>query len=125
MEKISDRLKRVRNELGLKQGEFAKKLRISQSMLSGMENGQETISDRNLKLICLEFGVNEEWLKNGGDSPIFRRQELTTDENELLEIYDKLTQENQKNVRIYANERLELQKLHEKSENVEKGVKLA
>jgi hypothetical protein len=40
---------------------------------------------------------------------MFRRQELTADEKELLGVYDKLTPENQKNVHVYANERLELQ----------------
>ncbi|MDR1176027.1 MAG: helix-turn-helix domain-containing protein [Treponema sp.] len=115
MEKIGERLKRLRNKVGLKQGEFARRVSISQGMLSGIENGNEILSDRNMKLICLEFGVNLDWLQHGGDEPIFKSQELTSGEKELLEIYDKLIPETQKEVRDYANEKLELQELREKT----------
>jgi transcriptional regulator with XRE-family HTH domain len=115
METIGERLKRLRKELKLRQGEFARRIDLSQSMLSGIENGNEILSDRNMKLICLEFGVNLEWLQHGGDGPIFKSQELTSDEKELLETYDKLISETQKEVRDYANEKLELQELREKA----------
>ena len=93
---------------------------MSQGMLSGIENGSEALSERNFKMICLEFGINEDWLRNGGDVSMFKRQELTSDEKELLGIYDKLTTENQKNVRVYANERLELQLFRMDEEKNEK-----
>jgi hypothetical protein len=84
-------------------------------MLSGIENGNEILSDRNIKLICLEFGADLEWLQHGGDGPIFKNQELTSNERELLDIYDKLIPETQKEIREYANEKLELQGLREKA----------
>jgi len=114
MRDIGSRLKQIRESKGLNQAEFANLVEISQSMLSGIETGRETLSDRYIKIICLEFGINEDWLKYGGDRPMYKKQGLTTDENELLEIYDKLNLENRKNVRIYADERLELQELRKK-----------
>jgi transcriptional regulator with XRE-family HTH domain len=114
MVRIGERVKHIRKSKGLNQDEFAKQIEISQSMLSGIESGREILTDRNVKLICLEFGVNMEWLKNG-DGPIFNNLELTANEKELLEIYDKLIPETQKEIRDYAREKLELQKLRKQA----------
>jgi len=56
---------------------------------------------------------------------MFKTQKLPPDARELLEIYDKLIPETQKEVRDYANEKLELQELREKAgqEVPEKGAK--
>ena len=65
----SDRLKQLRNALNLKQGEFADKISTTQGHISDIENGRKNLSDRTIKLICLEDWngekVNEEWLRNG------------------------------------------------------------
>jgi transcriptional regulator with XRE-family HTH domain len=116
MEGIGTRLKSLRKEIGLKQGEFARQIKMSQGMLSGIETGNEILSERNMKLICLEFGVNLDWLEGGGDGPMFKSQELTSGEKELLETYDRLMTETQKEVRDYAREKLELQELREKAD---------
>ncbi len=64
-----ERLKQLRNALGIKQGDFAKKISTTQGHISDIENGRKNLSDRTIKLICLESWdgktVNEEWLKNG------------------------------------------------------------
>jgi transcriptional regulator with XRE-family HTH domain len=112
MKEIGKRIKQIRQFLELNQGEFSKRIEMSQSMLSGIENGRETITDRNTKLICLEFGVNEDWL-SAGNGEMFRSMELAPDEKDLLAIYEKLESEGRKQVRDYAAERLELQ-LHRK-----------
>ena len=115
MEKIRDRLKRVRNELGIKQGEFAARIGLKQGSYSDIENGKEILTDRNMKLICLEFGVNMDWLQHGGDGPVLKNQGLAPDERELLDLYEKLIPENRKEVRDYTKERLELQELRAKA----------
>jgi transcriptional regulator with XRE-family HTH domain len=116
MKEIGNRLKRIRKELDISQGKFAERLKIAQGTYSAIENGKEPLTERNIKLIGLEFGVNIDWLQNGGDGPIFRSLELTPDEKDLLEIYDKLTPKGQKEVRDYAAERLELQKFRKEQE---------
>lgn len=62
---ISDRIKSLRKSEHLTQKEFAKRLLVSQSYLSGLENGNEIPTNKLIKLICLEFGVNETWLNDG------------------------------------------------------------
>lgn len=62
---ISDRIKSLRKSEQLTQKEFAKRILISQSYLSGLENGNEVPTNKLIKLICLEFGVNENWLNDG------------------------------------------------------------
>ena len=64
MNNISDRIRVLRKSEHLTQKEFAKRLLISQSYLSGLENGNEIPTNKSLKLICLEFGVSESWLLN-------------------------------------------------------------
>lgn len=58
-------LKELRKALSLKQGEFAQRISTTQGHISDIENGRKELSDRTIKLICLEFGVNEEWLRTG------------------------------------------------------------
>jgi transcriptional regulator with XRE-family HTH domain len=127
MKDLGIRLKRIREEKGLNQREFAKEIGISQGMLSGIENGIEKFSERTRKIVCLRFGIENNWLLTG-QGPMFTppkpspeailgqgERELTPEEQELLEIYDKLTPEIQKEVRNYANEKLELQDFREKA----------
>ena len=81
----SDRLKELRKALDLKQGDFAEKISTTQGHISDIENGRKNLSDRTIKLICLEEWngrkVNEDWLKNGiGEMFIHRtRTEKITD----------------------------------------------
>ena len=52
MNNISDRIRVLRKSEHLTQKEFAKRLLISQSYLSGLENGNEIPTNKLLKLIC-------------------------------------------------------------------------
>ena len=110
MKGIGARLRQIRKELGINQGEFSKRIEIAQGTYSAIENEKEILTPRNIKLICLEFGVNMDWLQNGGAGPIFRKLEYTPAEKELLDLFDKLDPDYQKQVQDYANERLALQK---------------
>lgn len=65
MDSIGSRIKILRKSEGLTQKDFSKKLLISQSYLSGLENGNEIPTNKFIKLICLEFGIRELWLING------------------------------------------------------------
>jgi len=121
MERIGERLKKARKMLKISQGDFAKRIGLKQGTYSDIENGRETLNLRNTKLICLEFGINVDWLQNGGDSPIFKNKELTPDEKELLETYDKLIPETQKEIRDYAAEKLEIQQYRAKADHALRG----
>lgn len=60
-----NRIKSIRREYSITQGEFADRLKISQGHLSDIENGRRVLTDRTISDICREFNVNEEWLRTG------------------------------------------------------------
>ena len=63
---MNKRLKQIRNNLGLSQEEFGKKIGIeSRAHISSLENGTRNITDRIIKDTCREFGINEKWLRTG------------------------------------------------------------
>jgi transcriptional regulator with XRE-family HTH domain len=62
---IGDRIKQTRNELGLSQKDFGGKINVSDGHMSAIEKGKDPPSERIIKLICIEFGINEEWLRTG------------------------------------------------------------
>jgi transcriptional regulator with XRE-family HTH domain len=114
---MNDRLKNLRLKLGIKQGEFAKRINLKQGTFSDIENGKKNLTERNIKIICAEFGVSENWLKYGTgelfvDGDIHKEEaHLTKDETELIDIYQKLLPPIQKDVLKYAHNMLELQSL--------------
>lgn len=82
---INLRIKEVRKVLNLSQKDFAKRIGVTQPSLSDMENGRTiNIDNRNIKLICQEFNVNEEWLRTG-QGEMFN----TKNENILIDLLQK------------------------------------
>ncbi|MEG1619991.1 MAG: helix-turn-helix transcriptional regulator [Eubacterium sp.] len=71
----SERLKYLRKCLNLKQYDFAERISTTQGHVSDIENGRKSLSDRTIKLIVLQFNVNEDWLRSGIGEPF----------NEILE----------------------------------------
>ena len=62
---INQRIKLLRQELNLSQAKFAKEISISNGYIAGIELENRKVNDRIIKLICVTFNVNEEWLRNG------------------------------------------------------------
>lgn len=62
---IGDRLKQLRKELDLTQEAFASRIGSVQNTITGYESGRRNPSAPVISLICREFNVNEEWLRNG------------------------------------------------------------
>ena len=109
MDSIGFRIKTLRKEEQLTQKDFAKRLLISQSYLSGLENGNEVPTSKLLKLICLEFGINEEWLNNGtGDmyDEVYENDRLYSSDifqSALLQIMTVLTTKSNVEYAMYVN----------------------
>lgn len=87
-----ERLKLLRKQLEIRQGDFADKISTTQGHISDIENGRKNLSDRTLKLICLEDWngqkVNEKWLRTGEGEmflPILEEDEVAAYVSELLE----------------------------------------
>jgi transcriptional regulator with XRE-family HTH domain len=88
---MRERLKRIRKRLGLNQTEFARLIGLRQTALSMIEVGRIPLTDKNVKLICAVFNVNEQWFKTGagemfGSSPYMK---------ELLDIFERLSPDTQ------------------------------
>lgn len=64
-EKICERLKKVRTSLKMKQGDFAREIKTTQGHVSDIENKRKGVSDRVIEIICLKYGVREDWLRFG------------------------------------------------------------
>lgn len=62
---MNERIKAIREALGLSQTVFAQKISVSRSAVCKMESGENSPSDQTIALICKELSVNEEWLRSG------------------------------------------------------------
>jgi transcriptional regulator with XRE-family HTH domain len=60
-----DRLIALRKALGLNQREFADRLGIKATAVSMIELGHNSLTEKNIKLICMVFRINEVWLRTG------------------------------------------------------------
>nr|DAK64921.1 MAG TPA: helix-turn-helix domain protein [Caudoviricetes sp.] len=80
---MNERLKELRKSLKMNQAEFAKALGVGQSSLAMIETNRRPLTNKNIKLICAEFDVNEEWLRTGeGEMFVIR-----SDEEELAAFF--------------------------------------
>lgn len=68
---IKNRIRNLRKEQHLTQGEFAEKIGMGQAGLSAIEQGIRNITDRNIMLICERFNIRREWLEKGIE-PIYK-----------------------------------------------------
>ncbi len=62
---MDKRIKIIRKKLNLTQQEFADKLGISRGNIAAYEVGKNPPSNAVIKLICREFNISEDWLRNG------------------------------------------------------------
>lgn len=62
-------IKRLRKELKLSQTEFGKRLGVTGTAISRIENGDRSVTEQMALLICKEFNVNYFWLtEDKGDT---------------------------------------------------------
>jgi transcriptional regulator with XRE-family HTH domain len=88
---MKERLKILRKSLGLTQGKFGEKIGMSDVAISHMESGRTALSKQNIRLICLTFGVNEEWLEKGVGDMMDDEALLTEGEKRLLALFRQLS----------------------------------
>ena len=64
----NQRIKQVRQTVGLPQTKFAERIAISTGYIADLELGKRRVTERIIKLISMEFGVDENWLRTGEGS---------------------------------------------------------
>ena len=62
---VYQRIKKLREKLGLNQRDFSQLLSLSPGYIGGIEAQCRRVNDRIIKLIMSEFGVTEDWLRYG------------------------------------------------------------
>ena len=103
---MNERIRKLRKALKLNQSDFGKQIGLTQTSLSMIERGTNTLTDKNIRLICNTFNVREEWLKNGkgnmfNDSPYIK---------EFCNIMSNLTLDSQFSLLKIAREIFKIEK---------------
>ena len=62
---MNERVKELRKALGLSGEKFGENIGLNRAAISKIENGAVGVSESNVKLICLTYNVNEDWLRTG------------------------------------------------------------
>ena len=103
---MKERIKAVRKALKLNQKEFAERLGMQSTALSMIEVGDNTLTEKNIRLICMTFNVDENWLRSG-KGEMFTASPY---EKEFFEIYGNLLPEIQESLLRLAKDLLVTQK---------------
>lgn len=80
---LCDRIKEIRKTKNLTQTEFGTVLGVSRAVINTWERGAVSPNDMAIQMLCVRFGVNEEWLVNG----IGEMFPEKTSEEELIEAF--------------------------------------
>ncbi|MCL2722321.1 MAG: helix-turn-helix transcriptional regulator [Treponema sp.] len=86
---INQRIKELREKLGLNQRDFSKLLALSGGYIAGVEVNLRKVNDRLIKLIISQFGVNEDWLRIG-KGEIFTKKKTDEKAVRILSLYNDL-----------------------------------
>jgi len=113
---ILDRIRLVRKTLGLNQVEFARRIGLTQTYLSMLELEKSALTEKNIKLICATFAVDENWLRTG-EGEMFGS--TSPYEKELLEVFGKLTEDTQGFILDMARNLLKRQEKRGKNNKVD------
>ena len=82
MSSVNERFKKIRQDLGFNQQQFAFELGISRTHISGIENGKDNPSKSLLKFLCAKFSISEEWMLEGIGTPL-PEWDMTTDKGAI------------------------------------------
>lgn len=112
---MNERIKAIRKELNLTQEEFGKKIDLTRGGISSIERGDVVLTERNIKKVCHEFNVNENWLRTG-EGKMFNTME---EDKELLDFVINILADKDEFVRKTF---LTLARLDEKEWDVIKNI---
>ena len=79
---MNERLKELRNYLGLSQEAFGESVGVTKAAISRIESGINSLSDRMILSIVTQHNVNEDWLRTG-NGEMFNKMS----EDEELDLY--------------------------------------
>ena len=109
---MNERIKALRKSLKISQDAFGRRIGISGASVSRLESGENEPSPQTVAFICKEFGVSEEWLREGtGDMQkassseaerLTKKYSFPDIVGKLLTVYEGLNYKQQEAVLEYA-----------------------
>lgn len=76
---MNERIKELRDVLGITLEEFGNRLGVTRTAISRLERGNRGVTDQMAISICREFGVNETWLRTGEGEMFEQTRETVLD----------------------------------------------
>ena len=99
-----ERIKEVRNSLGLTLEKFGDRLGVTKVAISNIEKGNRNLTEQMTKSICREFGVDYMWLTTG------EREMFVETDDDFFERIDRImageneTRKNMFKALLYASD---------------------
>lgn len=90
-----ERVREARKKLGFTLEKFGERIGLKKNTMSAIETGRNSLTDANIKAICREFSISEEWLRTGsGNMRIPVENEAAAAVSDLVEksnpLYDNI-----------------------------------
>jgi transcriptional regulator with XRE-family HTH domain len=106
MDTINSRLETVRKHFGLSQTKFAKAIGVTSQLVNKIEAEAARLTEANIRLVCLTFGVNQTWLREGIGKMLDDDAIFSDSENRLIELFRRLSHRARKMLIEYAEKLL-------------------
>lgn len=84
---MNNRIRELRKALNLSQKSFGAKIGLKQGAISHIEKDGSTVTEYNIKTICNQFHVNEDWLRPGTGTMFL---DDTRRQKEFFSLFDTL-----------------------------------
>lgn len=97
---IQENIRILINELNISQRKFALKIGVDPGYMSKILNGKAEVNERMILLIENVFNVNRYWLETG-EGNIFRNTSFISTKDRVLEIIDKLDDDQIESVSVF------------------------
>lgn len=104
---MNTRIRELRKALNLSQKDFGQRIGLKQNAISYMEKSGSTVTEQNIKTICSQFRVSENWLRTGSGKMFLESEKK---QKEFFDIFDELSPALQEYLINTAKELLETQK---------------
>ena len=85
---MNSRIRQIRKFFKLNQKEFAKQIGLKQSSISHLEKEGSTVTEQNIKTICFQFNIDENWLRYGIGKMLIENEKK---QKEFFEIFNDLS----------------------------------
>lgn len=84
METINDRIRSLREDLGLSQTAFGEPVGLSRDEVKNIEYKKTAPKEITIPLICKEYSVSEAWLRDGNE-PMYIKKDADDDLEKIFE----------------------------------------